>query len=123
MRLRPRAAAGEALHRRPANGARVVGPVRRVVAPDDARLSREAIERWLRRGAEAVSGYFGRFPLPRVLVIVSPGSREGVSGGTTWGYAGASIVISVDGLAERKRLRLTRKGPMKTLAHTPCRQD
>jgi predicted metalloprotease with PDZ domain len=77
------------------------GVVEWVVAPNDGRLARDEVERWLKRGVEAVSGYFGRFPVPRVLVIVSPGLREGVSGGTTWGYAGASILIGVGATTPR----------------------
>ena len=41
---------------------------------------------WARRSAEAVSAYFGRFPVSRAEVNVFPGRREGsISGGKSFG--------------------------------------
>jgi hypothetical protein len=53
-------------------------------------LSRDIVLLWVRRAAEAVSHYYGRFPVSsaRILVLPSPGS--GVHNGTTWGNVGGS---------------------------------
>jgi hypothetical protein len=51
-------------------------------------LPTEAIVTWLRRAVEAVSTYYGRFPVPSARVLIQPSSRAGVYGGTTWGNVG-----------------------------------
>jgi hypothetical protein len=50
---------------------------------------------WIRNSAAAVSGYFGKFPVARVdiLVVAEPGGRVGHA--TTWGYQGSTIRIGV----------------------------
>jgi len=41
---------------------------------------------WIQRAAQAVTVYYGRFPVPRVRILVIPTSdRAGVLQGTTWG--------------------------------------
>jgi hypothetical protein len=50
---------------------------------------------WIRNGAEVVSGYYGRFPVPRVRVRVIPRRGGGVGSGTTYGPGEPSIRVSV----------------------------
>ena len=45
----------------------------------------EAIETWVRRGALAVAGYLGRFPLQRCELLLQRVPGAGVKGGTTFG--------------------------------------
>jgi hypothetical protein len=48
-----------------------------------------AIVQWVQRAAEAVTVYYGRFPVPRARVLVlSVPDRDGVLQGTTWGDMG-----------------------------------
>jgi hypothetical protein len=53
-------------------------------------LSHDAVVLWVRRAAEAVSQYYGRFPVVTMRVLVLPSSGRGVHGGTTWGNVGGS---------------------------------
>jgi predicted metalloprotease with PDZ domain len=65
-------------------------------------LPREEVVLWARRSADAVAGYYGVFPVPRVQVIVVPGGRRPVGFGTTLGNGGASIVVWVGRGATRE---------------------
>ena len=56
---------------------------------------------WVRRSAEAVTGYFGRFPVPRVELLVMSFDGAGVRGGTT--YADPSLFVRVALGAETSR--------------------
>ena len=40
---------------------------------------------WIARAALAVSGYYGRYPVPQVRLVLRPVDGEGVRGGTTYG--------------------------------------
>jgi hypothetical protein len=41
---------------------------------------------WIQRAAQAVTVYYGRFPVPRARILIVPASdRHGVMQGTTWG--------------------------------------
>jgi hypothetical protein len=41
---------------------------------------------WIQRAANAVTVYYGRFPVPRARILVVPvADREGILQGTTWG--------------------------------------
>jgi hypothetical protein len=59
-------------------------------------LDKSALLAWVRRSADAVARYFGRFPVShaRVLISVQDG-RGGVSGGRTWGGGGAHTRVAV----------------------------
>lgn len=89
-------------------------------------VGREDIDNWVRRAARAVVAYTGAFPLPRILVAVVPSNRGGVGFGTTWGYGGASIVISVGAAATRADLdsdwELTHEMVHLTLPNMPNRE-
>lgn len=56
-----------------------------------------AVHTWIAHAAEAVSVYFGHFPVPEMRLRVNPGEgRSGVFRGTTWGKSyGAFTRISL----------------------------
>ncbi len=59
-------------------------------------LPRPAIVDWIRRAAQAVTVYYGRFPLPAIRIDVRPRvGDKGVSRGTTYGFNGGFTRISV----------------------------
>jgi hypothetical protein len=63
-------------------------------------LSQDAITAWVRRAAEAVATYYGRFPMAKARILVLPSSGRGVHGGTTWGNVGGSPAFTRIRLAE-----------------------
>jgi len=44
-----------------------------------------AVCAWIARATLAVSGYYGRFPVPQLRLLLKPVSGSGVRGGTTYG--------------------------------------
>ena len=77
----------------------IAGADVRVVEPDGAfdDLSRDAIARWVDASARAVGGYFGRFPVRQVLVLLVPEDTgpARVQSGRTMGNGGAAIVVRI----------------------------
>jgi predicted metalloprotease with PDZ domain len=66
-----------------------------VVAISQGKLSidRKSLLAWIDSCASAVAGYFVRFPVPRVAIIVLAGDSGGVGFGTAMGNGGASILL------------------------------
>jgi hypothetical protein len=64
-------------------------------APGELALPRSAIMDWLETSAKAVSVYFGKFPLASARVLIVPAPGRGVQNGTTFGYRGAAIRLTV----------------------------
>jgi len=62
-------------------------------------LPRAAVMRWVRRAAEAVAGFYGRFPVARILVSVAPGGHEPVNGGVTYAAREIDVRISREATA------------------------
>ena len=64
-------------------------------APGQFALPQNVLVSWIEKSGQAVSLYFGRFPVSsaRVLIIPVPGS--GVQGGRAFGYRGAAIRLLV----------------------------
>lgn len=60
----------------------------------DARLRAEA-SAWVQRSADAVVGYFGRFPVPRVELLMVPTDGAGVRGGVTYGEPSLLVRLRV----------------------------
>jgi len=60
-------------------------------------LPRQAMLDWIEVGARAVSGYFGRFPVPRarVEIAMAAGRRGGRISGVTYGDGGARSRVTV----------------------------
>jgi hypothetical protein len=47
-------------------------------------LPNSALLQWLEKAAQAVTAYYGRFPLPRARVLIVPTNGQAIHG-TTWG--------------------------------------
>ena len=58
-------------------------------------LNKDGLLDWVRSAAESVAGYYGHFPLPRVLIRVTPGEGKGVGHGMTFGESGGLVTIRV----------------------------
>jgi len=74
-------------------------------APGKFDVGRDALLAWITNAANAVSEYFGRFPVqhPRVIVRLAEG-RGGVFHGTTFGGRGGFTRISVGQTTTEKQL-------------------
>jgi hypothetical protein len=70
-------------------------------------LPRQALLDWIALGARAVSGYFGRFPVPhaRLQIVMASGRRRGRVNGVTFGEGGARSRITVDQHITRQDLQ------------------
>jgi hypothetical protein len=51
--------------------------------------------RWVHSAAESVTAYYGRFPVPQVLIRITPFEGKGVHNGMTFGNRGGRITIRV----------------------------
>lgn len=71
------------------------GTIQVAFAPGRIALPQETVLAWVRQSAEAVSTYYGRFPIKLVKLLIVPVSGRGVQGGTTWGYRGGAIRITL----------------------------
>ena len=60
-------------------------------------LPRQALLDWVGMGARAVSGYFGRFPVPKASleIVMATGRRGGRVNGVTYGEGGARSRLTV----------------------------
>jgi hypothetical protein len=61
--------------------------------PPDA--LRPLVHRWIETARRSVAGYYGRFPVDRVQLRISPQPGHRISHGETFGWSGAHIKISV----------------------------
>ncbi len=59
------------------------------------RLPAKDVFRWVQSAAESVTAYYGRFPLPQVLIRITPFEGRGVRNGMTFGDRGGRITIRV----------------------------
>lgn len=59
------------------------------------RLPAKDVFRWVKSAAESVTAYYGRFPLPQVLIRITPFNGRGVRNGMTFGDRGGRITIRV----------------------------
>src|SRR5258708_40065141 len=57
------------------------------------RLPAKDLFRWVRWAAESVTAYYGRFPVPQVLIRISPFEGRGVRNGMTFGDRGGANTI------------------------------
>jgi hypothetical protein len=71
------------------------GDINVVFADGAPGLDRDRVLMWIRTSAEAVSTYFGRFPVAAVGILVIADGGGGIGSGTTYGYAGSAIRIAV----------------------------
>jgi hypothetical protein len=74
-------------------------------APGKIDLPQERILAWIKTAAEAVTEYFGHFPLPHPRILVHPAEgRSGIFHGTTYGSDGGFTRISVGQHTSQKEL-------------------
>ncbi|HUG53780.1 MAG TPA: hypothetical protein VMR21_09265 [Vicinamibacteria bacterium] len=81
------------------------GEVEVAILPGPTAVGRAAVLAWVEAAAADVAAYYGRLPVPRVLVLVVPGGRRPVGYGTTMGNGGASIMIWLGPGARAEDLR------------------
>ncbi|MFZ3215327.1 MAG: hypothetical protein WA192_04630 [Candidatus Acidiferrales bacterium] len=66
------------------------------VEPGPLRATKDDLMQWVHWAAESVSGYYGRFPVPEVLIRIVPSDGKGVRSGRTFGREdGGFITIHV----------------------------
>jgi hypothetical protein len=58
-------------------------------------LPAQDILHWVKTAAESVTAYYGRFPVPQVLIRITPFEGRGVRNGMTFGDRGSRITIRV----------------------------
>jgi hypothetical protein len=66
-----------------------------VIEGDNLRVPGKEILRWVQSAAESVAVYYGRFPVPQVLIRIAPFEGRGVRNGRTFGARGGRITIRV----------------------------
>jgi hypothetical protein len=66
-----------------------------VVEPGSFDISKDGLLDWIHAAAESVAGYYGRFPVPHVLIRITPCEGRGVGHGMTFGRQGGLIKIRV----------------------------
>src|SRR6266851_9410060 len=59
------------------------------------RLPAKDLFRWVRSAAESVTAYYGRFPVPQVLIRITTFEGRGVRNGMTFGDRGGRITIRI----------------------------
>lgn len=59
------------------------------------RIGRDVMLGWLRRSIEIVEGYYGKFPVARLLIHVEPDAGHGVKTGTAFGVRGGMVRVVV----------------------------
>lgn len=73
-------------------------------APGDHVLPQSALLSWVEQSARATATYYGRFPVARVQILVLPVSGAGIRTGTSYGYNGAAIKVSVGTQSSQRHL-------------------
>jgi hypothetical protein len=66
-----------------------------VVEKGTLQVSKEELLKWAQWAAESVSAYYGRFPVPHLLLRIVPSGGKGVRNGRTFGERGGFITIHV----------------------------
>ncbi|MDR3386551.1 MAG: hypothetical protein P4L92_05815 [Rudaea sp.] len=74
-------------------------------APGDLALSKAQVLAWIEHSAKVVSGYYGRFPVASMRLLIVPVDGTGVRGGTTWGYHGAATRLLLGNRASEDDLK------------------
>jgi hypothetical protein len=85
------ATAGEMTSSLPIGNARIDISIER----SSLQLPVKHILRFVKSAAESVTSYYGRFPVPQVLIRISPFEGRGVRNGLTFGDRGGRITIRV----------------------------
>ncbi len=59
------------------------------------RIPTKDVLHWVKSAAESVAAYYGRFPVPQLLIRITPFEGRGVHNGLTFGDRGGRILIRV----------------------------
>lgn len=62
-------------------------PVQVIVTDSEFTVGAGPLLEWIRRSADIVAHYYGRFPIRELRIRIEPVSGEGVQGGTTFGHS------------------------------------
>jgi hypothetical protein len=74
----------------------VGGSVIEVALPSESmRLSRDELLRWVRGAANAVSAYYGHFPVPHLTLKINSYPGSGIRHGVTYPKDGGLIIVSI----------------------------
>jgi hypothetical protein len=87
---------GQQPARTPTKVLKVRGGVIDVTLPDEPmKASAQGLLHWIQNAVDAVTNYYGRFPVPHLTLLVSTGGGSGVRHGVTYGTDGGLIRITV----------------------------
>jgi hypothetical protein len=62
------------------------------IEPGEWKLSQADLVRWVQQAGEAVATYYGRFPVPKLVIRIAPFGGRGVRHGMTWGRDGGGLI-------------------------------
>lgn len=91
----------------------VAGPYRESIKIDQSVIeleisgkqgAEERIKEWVRKSAIAVVGYYQKFPVKNVAIMITVEDNDRVGSGTTFGRNGAKIFVNVGQNASRQTL-------------------
>jgi hypothetical protein len=89
-------AAGQQPARTPTKVLKVRGGAIDVSLPDEPmKASAQDLLHWIQNAVDAVTNYYGRFPVPHLTLLVGSGNGSGVRHGVTYGTDGGLIRITV----------------------------
>jgi|GEM_PF-604024 len=63
------------------------------IAPGRFNIGERAVRNWIRRSANAVITYYGRFPVERVRILIVPVPGRGIKRGQAFAFRGAAIRV------------------------------
>jgi hypothetical protein len=58
----------------------------------ESKLSQADLVHWVQLAGEAVATYYGRYPVPHLVIRISPFDGRGVKHGMTWGRDGGGLI-------------------------------
>ena len=91
--------------RPPDVGMRVVGSEIEITLPHSAmEVSRQELLEWVKAASDAVTHYYGRFPIPRLFLQIRAGRGNGIGRGITYPRDGGLIKVEVGRGAETDAL-------------------
>src|SRR5271163_2454201 len=62
------------------------------IEPGQLQATKEDLLKWVRWAAESVNAYYGRFPVPQLLLRIVPTDGKGVRGGKTFGRENGGLI-------------------------------
>src|SRR6202022_2980727 len=63
------------------------------IEPGSMKVTQAELLHWAKSAAEAVAPYYGRYPVPHVLIRIIPADGRGVRHGQTFGHEGGPLKI------------------------------